>query len=84
MYTLHQQTISATVEKLTGRPLGLPLMFQHLVRQMLEDEPFEIVAAADGQEALEKVAQQRPDIILLDLVMPRLDGFEVLEYVQNI
>jgi signal transduction histidine kinase/response regulator of citrate/malate metabolism len=54
-----------------------------LVRQMLEDEPFEIVAAVDGQEALEKVAQQRPDIILLDLMMPRLDGFGVLEHLRQ-
>jgi CheY-like chemotaxis protein/anti-sigma regulatory factor (Ser/Thr protein kinase) len=54
-----------------------------LVRQMLEDEPFEIVAAADGQEALERVAQQRPDIILLDLMMPHLDGFGVLEHLRQ-
>ncbi len=54
-----------------------------LVRQMLDNEPFEIVAAADGQEALEKVAQQQPDIILLDLVMPRLDGFAVLEHLRQ-
>jgi CheY-like chemotaxis protein len=37
------------------------------------------VAAADGQEALEAISQQRPDILLLDLLMPRLDGFAVIE-----
>jgi PAS domain S-box-containing protein len=50
-----------------------------LVRQCLEGEPYEVVAAADGQEALEAIAQHRPDILLLDLLMPRLDGFAVIE-----
>jgi CheY-like chemotaxis protein len=50
-----------------------------LVGQLLEGEPFDIQSAADGQEALEAVAQQCPDIILLDLLMPRLDGFGVIE-----
>ena len=50
-----------------------------LVRQLLEGEPYEVMAAADGQEALEAISQQRPDIVLLDLLMPRLDGFAVIE-----
>jgi len=50
-----------------------------MVRQFLEGEPYEVVAAADGQEALEAISQQRPDILLLDLLMPRLDGFAVIE-----
>jgi PAS domain S-box-containing protein len=50
-----------------------------LVRQFLEGAPYEVVAAADGQEALEAISQQRPDILLLDLLMPRLDGFAVIE-----
>jgi CheY-like chemotaxis protein len=50
-----------------------------LVRQFLEGEPYAVAAAMDGLEALAAVAQQRPDVILLDLLMPRLDGFGVLE-----
>jgi PAS domain S-box-containing protein len=50
-----------------------------LVRQFLAGEPYEVAAAADGQEALEAISQQRPDILLLDLLMPRLDGFAVIE-----
>jgi PAS domain S-box-containing protein len=50
-----------------------------LVRQFLEGEPYEVMAAADGQEALEAISQQQPDILLLDLLMPRLDGFAVIE-----
>ena len=54
-----------------------------LVRQLLEDAPYEIAAAVDGQAALEAIDQRRPDVILLDLLMPRLDGFGVLEYLQH-
>src|SRR5262245_1281100 len=54
-----------------------------LVRQFLEGEPYEVVAAADGQEALEAIFQQRPDILLLDLLMPRLDGFAVIEHLRQ-
>jgi signal transduction histidine kinase/CheY-like chemotaxis protein len=54
-----------------------------LVSQLLEDEAYEIRSAADGQEALEAIAQQPPDIVLLDLLMPRLDGFGVIEQLRQ-
>src|SRR5499426_1600802 len=54
-----------------------------LVRQLLEGEPYEVVAATDGQEALEAISHPRPDIVLLDLLMPRLDGFAVIEHLQQ-
>ena len=54
-----------------------------LVRQLLEGEPYEVVAAADGLEALEAIAQKRPDVILLDLLMPRMDGFAVIDRLQQ-
>ena len=54
-----------------------------MVRQFLEDDPYEIVAARDGQEALEAVGRHRPDAILLDLLMPNMDGFTVIEHLQQ-
>jgi signal transduction histidine kinase/DNA-binding response OmpR family regulator len=54
-----------------------------LVRQLLEDEPYEVIAATDGQEALEAIAQAPPHVILLDLLMPRMDGFTVIEHLQR-
>jgi signal transduction histidine kinase len=45
----------------------------------LEDEGYEVVRASSGQEALEYVARERFDCILLDLVMPEMDGIEVCE-----
>ncbi len=38
--------------------------------------PYEVTTARDGMEALEKARAERPDLILLDVVMPRMDGFE--------
>ncbi len=43
----------------------------------LEDDGVELLTAADGQEALDVVANQRPDLVFLDVQMPRRDGFEV-------
>ncbi|HSA82967.1 MAG TPA: response regulator [Geminicoccaceae bacterium] len=54
-----------------------------LVRQSLEDEPYQITAASDGVAALEAIAERRPDVILLDLLMPRMDGFELLAVLQK-
>ncbi len=54
-----------------------------LVRQLLEGEPYTVRTAADGQEALDAVAGQLPDIMLLDLLMPRLDGFGVITRLQQ-
>jgi CheY-like chemotaxis protein len=52
---------------------------RELVRNALEGSGYEIVEAADGVEALEQAHAQHPDAIILDLHMPRLDGFGVLE-----
>jgi len=49
----------------------------------LEEEGYEVRIAADGQLAMETLVQFTPDLILLDLVMPRKDGFEVLHDMQK-
>ncbi|MDT0613666.1 response regulator [Streptomyces lancefieldiae] len=49
-------------------------VIRQLIRVNLELEGFEVVTAADGAECLEVVHQVRPDVVTLDVVMPRLDG----------
>ena len=49
-----------------------------LVQKMLSRFNFKLRTAKSGQEALDAVAEQKPDLILLDLMMPGIDGFEVI------
>ena len=51
---------------------------RELCRVNLEFEGFEVVDASGGAEALELVARSRPDVVFLDLMMPGMDGWEVL------
>lgn len=49
-------------------------VIRQLIRVNLELEGFEVVTAADGAECLDVIDQVRPDVVTLDVVMPRLDG----------
>lgn len=50
-----------------------------LVRYNLEKEGFDVIAATDGQAGLEVVKKHRPDLVVLDLMMPGLDGLQVCQ-----
>src|SRR5438874_13009031 len=55
---------------------------RHIVRLVqvnLERQGYEVVTAFDGKEALEKVHSEKPDLVVLDVMMPYMDGFEVLQ-----
>lgn len=49
----------------------------------LAQEKFEIEFAKDGKEALTKTKEAKPDLILLDIVLPKMDGFEVLQKIKK-
>ncbi len=53
------------------------------LRDNLQFEGFEVIEAADGAQALEAAKTQRPDLILLDIMMPKIDGFEVCRQVRE-
>jgi len=50
-----------------------------LVRLILSRHQFQVIGAVGGQEGLEKVAEIKPDLVLLDLMMPDIDGWEVYQ-----
>ncbi len=55
---------------------------KHIVRLVqvnLERAGYQVVTANDGKEALQKVADENPDLVVLDVMMPYMDGFEVLQ-----
>jgi DNA-binding response OmpR family regulator len=54
-----------------------------LVTRNLELEGYGVVAAMDGQEALDAISTHTPDLVLLDVMMPRLDGFTVTQRVRE-
>ena len=54
-----------------------------LVEKMLARFKFRIRKASGGRQALEEISQEKPDLILLDLMMPEIDGFEVLRRVRE-
>src|ERR1041385_4544055 len=53
--------------------------FAELMRDLLEMDSYEVVVAYDGQEGLEKLQGYMPDVIISDIVMPRLSGFEMFK-----
>jgi chemosensory pili system protein ChpA (sensor histidine kinase/response regulator) len=60
---------SLTVRKITGR--------------LLEREGYRVVTAKDGVEALEKIAEALPKVLLVDIEMPRMDGFDLARHVRG-
>jgi CheY-like chemotaxis protein len=58
-------------------------VIQQLLEVNLELEGYDVVAtASDGQEALEKIAKLKPDIVILDIMMPKMDGMAVCRHLK--
>ena len=59
---------------------------RHIVRLIqvnLERQGWNVVTAYDGKEGLEKVKAEKPDLLVLDVMMPYMDGFEVLKTIRK-
>jgi two-component system cell cycle response regulator DivK len=54
-----------------------------LIREILSGRGYEIIEAYDGRQALEKIEETEPDLVLLDIQLPILDGFAVLSQVRQ-
>jgi len=54
-----------------------------LIARNLELEGYEVLMASDGKQALEQIEQQVPDLVLLDVMMPKMDGFTVCQRVRE-
>lgn len=50
-----------------------------LLKERIKEEGWEVLTAIDGNEAAEKIGKERPDVVLLDLLLPKRDGLSVLK-----
>ncbi len=57
--------------------------FVRLVEANLQTEGFTVLKAMNGKEAIEMIVAEKPDLVLLDVMMPGMDGFEVCEHVRE-
>ena len=84
-----QQTAAAAANSESFLPESTVLIVDdnpqnvELLQAFLEALPVKIVTASDGIEALDKVAEHKPDLILLDIMMPRMSGFQVCRKLKN-
>ncbi len=56
---------------------------RELITRKLTEENYKIADAVDGEEGIEKVKKEKPDLILLDLILPGIDGFNVLSQLKG-
>jgi len=77
------------MNKPTGHKLGRILLVEDditlagLYKMRMETEGFDVKHVGNGEEALQAAKEYRPDLVLLDIMMPKLDGFDVLDILHN-
>ncbi len=54
-----------------------------VLSKRLEDSGYEVMAASDGQEGLQKINKEKPDLIILDIGMPRMDGYTLMRELKS-
>ncbi|OQX28428.1 MAG: two-component system response regulator [Desulfobacteraceae bacterium IS3] len=48
-----------------------------LIAELLQDKGYKVITAVDGEEALERAVSQKPDLMVLDIILPKKNGFQV-------
>ena len=84
------RTVDRFLDRVTGRHSLTQVLLvddeqvtHYLVRQLLPRARYRLWIATDGKDAFERLAEQRPDVILLDLSMPGMNGLEFFSRLQN-
>jgi two-component system alkaline phosphatase synthesis response regulator PhoP len=55
----------------------------HILDFILGAESYDVVTATNGEQALQKVRDEKPDLVILDIMMPKLDGYETCRMIKN-
>ncbi len=53
------------------------------IASVLKSRAYQVIEACDGEEALKKLREEKPDLMLLDLLMPKMDGFAVVKHLED-
>lgn len=56
---------------------------RELIAQKLAKEGYEVLSSIDGEDGVKKIKDEKPELVLLDLILPNIDGFEVLSQIKN-
>jgi two-component system alkaline phosphatase synthesis response regulator PhoP len=59
------------------------LEIQELLKFTLENEGYQVISTSDGEEAIRKIYEMKPDLVILDVLMPKYNGFEICEKIRN-
>ena len=57
--------------------------FLWILRQSFGNQPFSVVYAADGQEGLDTAEKEKPDLIIIDIMLPKIDGIEMARQIKK-
>ncbi len=72
---------------ITGKPLVLvaddDATHRKVLQKVLEESGFRVVIAVNGKDAIDQVAKFDPDVALLDVEMPEMDGFAVCDFIRS-
>ncbi len=78
-----QTTTQKRRQKLTAMVIDDSITMRKVLARFLERQNFEVTTAKDGMDAVAKLEEHVPDIAFLDIEMPRMDGFEVMQHIRN-
>ena len=83
-------SIMGFFKRKTGKTVGLKIVaaddeadIRTLLQNGLEAEGHTVIPAVDGEDALQKIKDEKPDLLILDIRMPKLDGIQVLQVIKK-
>ena len=83
LVTMEKPTESTAAPDVTVMVVDDSITVRKVTRRLLERHHLGVILAKDGQDALAKLEDQRPDVMLLDIEMPRMDGYELARHMRN-
>lgn len=77
LYGIRQKEVPSMEKKMRILLVDDEADFVEILRTRLENNNFEVITALDGEEALERAEKEEPDLIILDVMLPKISGFDV-------